>query len=410
MSKMLELPRLSLKERDRRWKKIRDDMRTEGLDCLIIWGSNAMQDNQMANVRYVTGIGGGGEQSFVIFPLEGEPTCFVWGTTKLGWWPKAQNWITDIRPRHPSFAASVIKRINELGFEKGNLGVVGLAGLRDRDGSMLYEVYSQILRGLPQANFVNATPLIEKIRLIKSNEEIQMLEKASELGDLVLKVLAKTAKPGVKECEVVGKMLDAMVSNGGEFPVLFLWGAGPEPFPHPFNFPTIRALQRGDLIITEFHTKYNGYLAHQERTVSLGRPKKEYRRLYDIALDIFQKALGGLTAGTTIEELKRVVRDPVAEAGISYIEAGVHGHGLDSGEYPMFAYPPLGSPADLATPSVTVGEGKLEAGMVVGLILDLVDPNWKGGNTGIVLADTVLVTETGGRRLGKYPLDMIIIE
>ena len=408
MGQMLELPRLSIKERDRRWQMIRDAMKTEKLDCLVIWGSNGVQDNQVANVRYVTGIGGGGEQAFVVFPLDSEPTCYVWGVTKLGWWPKAQNWITDIQARNPTFAASVVKRVKELGFEKRTIGIVGLAGLRDRDGTMLYEVYSQILRGLPDANLVNATPLIETIRLIKSDEEIQMLERASGIGDLVCELLARTAKPGVKECEVFGKMLECMVSNGGEVPVMILWGAGPEPLPHPFNFPTTRVLQKGDIINLEFHTKYNGYLAHQERTVSLGQPRREYRHLYDVSLDIFRKTAEKLKPGLKIGELPDIIREPIFKAGLGYIEAGIHGHGLESGEYPMFVYPPAKAPVDLVAPQVTVGEGKLEAGMVVALNLDLIDPNWKGGNTGTMLSDTFLITEAGSRRLGKYPLDIIV--
>jgi hypothetical protein len=55
-----------------------------------------------------------------------------------------------------------------------------------------------------------------------------------------------------------------------------------------------------------------------------------------------------------------------------------------------------------------LGKDRFEVGMTVGFMLDLVNSTWKSGNTGLQLADTVLATETGGPRLGKYKLDLLI--
>jgi Xaa-Pro dipeptidase len=408
--KMMELPRFSLKERDRRWRKIRQAMKAKGLDCLAIWGTNGMWDGWTANVRYVTQIGGNGEQAFVIFPLTGDPTCFTWGPwTMWGCW-LAQDWVTDIRPRVPTWAGATAARIKELGFERGNIGVVGLPGLYHQDGWIFYGTYTGLLHELPEANFVNASPLLEEIRMIKSTEEIQFLEKASELGDLMWETMVRTAKPGIKECEVYAKMLEIMISNGGEYPTLLMWGCGPEVPPHPFFLPTSRILQKGDLINVEMHPKYGGYVAHQERTTSLGSPAKEYRDIMKVSIETFGLGLAKMMPGMKIDEWARTVRSYFLQAGLAFVEAGIHGHGLESLEYPTIVFPPGEAAVEVVRPPVTLGKGEFEVGMTVGFMLDLVNSKWKSGNTGLQLADTVLVTETGGRRLGKYKLDLLIIE
>ena len=402
MKKTLKLHSLSLKERDRRWRRVREAMKAQGLDCLIIWGSNASWDAKMSNVRYMTQIGGNGEQAFVIFPLRDDLTCFTSFPWIADWWTMAQDWIKDIRPRHISWSVSVEKRLKELGLEKGNIGVVGLAGLCDHDGWLTYETYTQILNQLPQANFINATTLMEEIRMIKSPEEIECLERAGELGDMMWDTLVRTAKPGVKERQVYAKMLEVMISNGGEYPTLLLWGAGPEPFAHPFFLVTNRTLKEGDLISVEMHPKYIGYLCHQERSICLGVPRREYRHMYDVALQCFSQAFKMLTPGVRVDDLVKAIREPICAESLSYVEAGIQGHGLESPEYPT-----LQSPSEKAP--MKMGDFKLKAGMVLALTIDLIDPNWKGGNTGVMLADTVLVTETGGRRLSKYELDLLTI-
>ena len=63
--------------------------------------------------------------------------------------------------------------------------------------------------------------MLEKIRTVKSPEEIAILDKAAALGDLMLQACRDTARPGVRECEVYARMMEAMVANGGEEPTLF---------------------------------------------------------------------------------------------------------------------------------------------------------------------------------------------
>ena len=77
---------------------------------------------------------------------------------------------------------------------------------------------------MPNANIVAMDDMLEKVRSVKSAEEIGVLREAAKLGDLMLSTCRDTARPGVKDCEVYANMMRAMVANGGEEPTLFLWG------------------------------------------------------------------------------------------------------------------------------------------------------------------------------------------
>src|SRR5215216_3306402 len=128
MRSRLELPRLSLQERDRRWALVREKMAERGLDCIVLWGWPTMWDFYTANARYLCPVGGNAEFNVLVFPASGEPTCIVQMPTFLEGWRSAQDWVSDIRPRSKSWADSVATRLQELKLDGGRIGMDGLAG------------------------------------------------------------------------------------------------------------------------------------------------------------------------------------------------------------------------------------------------------------------------------------------
>ena len=115
MREKLELIRLSLAERDRRWDMTRKKMDERGLDCLVLWGWPAVWDFCTANARYLSPIGGNSEFNVLVFPRHGDPTTFVLMPTFLEGWKAAQDWVPDVRPRRGTWADSVVDRLKELG-------------------------------------------------------------------------------------------------------------------------------------------------------------------------------------------------------------------------------------------------------------------------------------------------------
>jgi Xaa-Pro aminopeptidase len=401
MRNVLELPRLSRNERDRRWALVREGMKARGLEAIVLWGWPTMWDFYTANARYLCPVGGNAEFNVLIFPLTGEPTCFVQMPTFLEGWRSAQDWVTDIRARGGTWADSVAKRINELGLGNRQIGMDGLAGPLDPDGWLPHSVYVRLKELLPEAKLVDIGDMLEQIRAIKSAEEITVLERAARLGDLMLQGCRVFARPGVKECEVYARMLEVMLANGGEEPTLFLWACDPHPYPHPFRVPTTRELERGDVIICEIHPKYGGYFTHVERTFCLGEPEAKQREIYNGCVAAYERGLELFKPGAKISEAMEEVRKAIDDRGLAICETGIHGHGLASLEYPRYRHHAL--KADQGAIKA-IGD-QFRPGMVFAFNIDLFDPKWRNGETGCVFAETIHITETGARRMHGYPTE-----
>ena len=401
MREVLELPRLSLAERDRRWSATRQQMEARGLDCIVLWGWPAMWDFCTANARYLSPIGGNAEFNILVFPLHGDPTSFVLMPTFLDGWRASQDWVSDIRARRGSWADSVAQRLSELGLTGARIGMDGLAGPLDPDGWLPHSVHQRLCELLPKVEFVNLDDMMESMRTIKSDEELEMLGRAAQLGDLMLTTCRDTARPGVKDCEVYGRMMEMMLANGGEEPTLFLWACDRYPYPHPFRLPTIRPIERGDLITCEIHPKIGGYFTHVERTFCVGEPEPEQRRIYDGCVAAYQEGMKLFAPGRPISTAMDRVRDVIHERGLGMCETGIHGHGLASLEYPRYRHHALKADQEALK---TVGD-EFRTGMVFAFNIDLFDQKYHDGKTGCVFAETVVITKTGARRMHEYSMD-----
>jgi len=402
MRDRLELPRMSIAERDRRWTVTREQMRARGIECLILWGWPAMWDFSTANARYLCPIGGNAENNTLIFPLCGEPTSFVFMPTFVEYWKRAQDWVSDVRARRGTWSQTVAARLKEMGLERAIIGMDGLAGPLDPDGWVPHSIVESLKTALPNVHFVELGDLLETTRSVKSAEEITLLERAAALGDKMLQACCDRARPGVRESEVYAHMMEAMLADGGEEPTLFLWACDRHPFPHPFRLPTVRRMEPRDLITCEIHPKTGGYFTHVERTFCLGQPDKELQRIYDGCVAAFRRGIELFGPGKSIVDSMAEVKRVIDDAKLGICETGIHGHGLASLEYPRYRFHAL--KADEAALS-SIG-GTFKAGMVFAFNIDLFDLKWRNGETGAVFADTVVITETGARNLHAFPQEL----
>lgn len=392
------LPRMSKRERDRRWAITRAQMALFGVEALLIWGNDRSNGCASANFRYITHIAGHG--GIAIFPLSGHPVVFAGSThTSIPTSPflYTQDWVDDIRPL--TGVRTVVSVLREMGLANARLGLVGYGG-HGRD-IITYQEYAELISGLPQVEFFNATGILEGARMRKSEEEVSMLRRAALVARAMLNVMIEESRPGMPECELYAKMVHEQIRLGGE-PYVFIClssGAvgGERPLIHaqtqPFC-PTTRRLQESDLIISEFHGSYGGYLAAVEASLFIGTPPLELTRMYDIAGEALRSGLEKFYPGVPLREVWEAIRKPVLDAGMDYVECGFHGHGLGSPEFPTVIHPSgKGSMAGQGLESVP-----LEENMVFGINIDIHDPAWRK-DVGVMYGDTVLVTSNGPERL-----------
>lgn len=414
--------RLSLQERDRRWKRIRLAMALRNLGCLLVFGEegNSFRGG-LANLKYVTNFSAGG---FCIFPLNDEPIAFIGHQNQIlpwNYYEEVNPWIREARPMDSKVKGcgidGLIEKLKELGLERGRIGLV------DHEKaiySIPYKFHEIIVDAFPHADFSDQSGLLMELRMIKSDEEIKMLEQSGRLANLSIKAMLE-AKVGMKEAELYTNMLKAQIDQGGD-PHYFiliesnviseashlLHGKNP-----PYG-PKQRRLEKDDLIVTEFHAQFQGYLTGVEMTVKLGRPEPELSHIHEVAVEAFKSGLEKMRPGIAFNEAIMAFRKPVEEAGMEYLELGLHAHGLSSAEFPTALYP-----ADrvkylhITHPKnekelAPVSSFPLEENMVFGMNIDIHNPRWRK-NIGVMLGDTVVIKKAGPQLLCQTPLGLSIL-
>lgn len=321
----------SLDERDRRWEATRAIMDERGIDCLLAIGRGA---NGNGSVRWLDG-GDFGERSLV-FPRKGDPLT----SRTLQNWGK---WYTEccfegVRYRGHEGKVSIVASdaIQEMGYEKGVVGIVGLIGGGfGSEGVIPYMTFQNLKRLLPGATFCDASDMITMLRIIKSSEEITMMEKASEMANIEIDTVLRYARPGVRECDVYAEMYSASLRAGSEsgrdsFGILSS-GKG-----WPVNRrPTDRILRRGDMLQAGFYARYGGYWSHPHTAMSLGPIDDEFKPLYGAVREAVYNALSALKPGTPWSEVDRVASEPIVKCGYYHEIPQIHGVGIDGIEPPI---------------------------------------------------------------------------
>ncbi|MFC7216125.1 M24 family metallopeptidase [Saliphagus sp. GCM10025334] len=413
------IPQLSVEERDRRWADIRERMAQRGVDCLIIWGNDRAWGYGRANLRYLTHIPGQID-AVGIFPFDGEPVVFSeipHMHMPQNVWNLYQDWVDDSRLYQG--INQVVDEIKQRNLQENRLGIVGYKATLSQF-NVSYSDLTTLMDALPKAEITDETDLVERARLIKSDEEIEMLREAGQMARKMAEPVL-TAEPGQQECEVYADMIRTQIAEGGEAYIFNLFDSGSPTGNETKHLlhgkgqpisPSTRTLADGDLIITEYHANYGGYLAAAEKSVVLGNPPKELEDIHEVCLQCQENAMKSFRPGTRLEDVWENIRAPAEEAGMSFVELGFHGHGLASPEFPSTVYPQ--EPTHAYPEGVNhpiAGKGlediRLREGMVFGTNIDIYDPSWRD-DVGLMFGDTFLVTDGEPERLVNTPKELIV--
>jgi len=406
------VPQLSLTERNRRWDRVRKKMLMAGLDAFVFLGNDIYWGMGMANLRYMLQVDAqlGAD---ALFPLAGAPV--VWQgiphtNRPTSAYLSLQEWIDDFRTR--GGMPVIAEEIRARDLDRSRLGLIGFSSTL-QPSTLLHGQVTALKKLLPQAEFIDADWIIEEVRLIKSEEEIDVLRKASAIARKVIDAMIETARPGVPEAAVFAEMIRTQLANGAEPNIFNLFASGPvehgsKELWHLLHgceqplAPTMRPLARGDIIIAEWHTKYGGYRCHTEFTVYLGRQApKELLHIWDVSVECLEASKNALAVGRTINEAIEMIRRPAKRAGLDWVELGFHGMGSASPEFPTVVYEPGYGNNKLNGHGI--GEMVLEEGMTFGNNIDLHDSRWKP-DVGCMLSDFMVVRPDKAECLVGTPL------
>ena len=179
-------------------------------------------------------------------------------------------------------------------------------------------VYEALLGGTPQATWLDASRLIEELRLIKSPREIAYTRQAAAVTDAMMQAAIDAAQAGVNEREVAAEAHRAMILAGGGTP-----GFGPfiRPTPRLGQEHTTwqdRALVEGEGLLLEMAACVNRYHAPAGRFVSIGRPPPGTLEMEAICIEAFDRVVDAIRPGALAADVYRAWQSRVDEAGLAH--------------------------------------------------------------------------------------------
>jgi Xaa-Pro aminopeptidase len=340
-----------------------------------------------------------------VFPREGEPTLIALEPQLAD--AERNSWTKDIRlfkgydendPRPPQYRSLdlALKVLKERGIAEKvavelNMGTQAadrMVGEPTTPTQMYFDAFGEVA-----GQVVDATPLLNEARAIKTSQEIERMRLANELAALAMEYTREHIHPGMKESEAAG-MYESFVHSVGigykgkvEMARAFtlVWsGKGIATFTATSNRP----IQKNEPTLFEIWVCVDGYWTDLTKNVCPGELTPEYHNLLDLLLSVFQEAIAYARDGADFPGLDRLIRARIAEGGYS----GQPSHAICHGVGARAHEPPFAHQA---------GTGTIRKGMVLAI-----EPGiyWPGGG-GLRLEDNFLITDEGNEKLCSYPDD-----
>jgi Xaa-Pro dipeptidase len=298
----------------------------------------------------------------------------------------------------------IVERLKELNVERGRIGITGLGeveGTRTPEGTIFHGTWKQIREALPNAELVDSTAILTEVRYVKSQEEIEALTKSMEIIELALEAEMKAARPGVSDWVVWAETQGALMRHGSEMPVHYNWLSGKNPR-RTLTRPTMRILERGDLIINETEASWIGYRSQGVQPVFVEVIHPVHAELIKVQREVFNRVFESLKPGVTVGELAELTHRAGASAAprsgpVAGAKADLNMHGRGAGDDGPIITAHARSPKELGV--------ALRENMVF-----ICKPSAITADDQYICTwgDTVVVTSRGGRRLGKRPHDLAV--
>lgn len=239
-------------------------------------------------------------------------------TTKM-WKNKKElkkNWMKILR-KH---------RIKILGIEEANLTI------------LRYKKFKKISSKI---KFKDCSGKIEKLREIKSKQEISHIEKSQSINEKVFREIKKIVqkRQTISEIDLAWKIKELGHKFGADdisFGPIVAFG---ENSALPHHSPTTHKLKKTDVVLIDMGMKYKGYCSDMSRTILPAKPTNKQEEIYNLVLEAQTNAIKNVKPGMTGKTADNLSRKIINKAGYKeqYGHAGGHGIGLDIHEPPALS-------------------------------------------------------------------------
>ncbi len=389
------LPPFSLEEYERRFALVREGMKENGLDALVVYGAHAFAGRDLGQINavylsnYAAFI-----QTYVVVPLHDEPTVLVPIAPHI---PNARDLscLTDIRSVGTRCELGVSARLKELGLERGRIGIVGPLNASWWNISLPAEARDHFDEALSDAEFRVVTDLYEQWRLIKSDEELEHQKRGASINDVAQEAIVQATKAGVSHHELseVGYATAQKLRGNTAYIHMSSTSMADPTMTYPDPYPTHKKVGPDEVVLSEHSVGFGGYYGKLMTTWFTGEPTREYRDLFEVASETYATALAELKPGMTNADADRLMK-PLAKAGYTVPFPLVSGWSAYNSP-PMVGWP---STVDEAVWKRTVPT-TFEPGMTVRIS---VNPHTEDRARSLWVASACAFTETGLESLHKY--------
>lgn len=252
--------------------------------------------------------------------------------------------------------------------------------------------YTQLKKLLPKIKFLPKVDCIEKIAAVKDDTELAKIKKAVSITDNVFTEMLSLLRPGIAELDIAAEISYRQRKHGAEADAFETIVASGERSALPHGRATSKIIQKGDVVTLDFGCVFEGYHSDLTRTVVVGKPSSEAKKIYSIVHDAQQRAIDATKSGMKAKDLDSIARKYIKEQGYDkyYRHSLGHGIGLQIHEAPRIS---VLSPAVLASGNVVT----IEPGIYIPRV------------GGVRIEDDVVVTNGSCEVLTKSPKHLIVI-
>jgi Xaa-Pro aminopeptidase len=367
-------------------------MAAKKIDYLVVQSQNRGVGGYY---RYFTDLPGGNYPNAAVFPLEGDMAIISHGPASPAPPANPPDWALrggKVKFNTPAFpnvwwedAWDAEKAVAYMLKKKPRK--VGFVGM----GNMSAALYEQVKKGLSGVEFVNATDLVDELRMVKSEEELALHREAAYMHEMSYEIALEAICPGRTVEEVILDIRIAQMEAGSEEQqVAIAFGQPGEPHPGQMSWGNTiirRKLREGDIVnLLVESSMAGGYWYDMRRFFSIGPVPAAYREAWEIVREaraiMAKNCKPGLLPGVAVKACDKFLKSKGCPPENRVCG---HGQGLDLVERPVFLNDEV---------------CKLEEGMIVCL-----HPTAKTKHAAVCLSDTYVVTESGAVPLYKNLFD-----
>jgi Xaa-Pro dipeptidase len=364
------LQAFSTEEFQARLHKTQGVMAELGLDMLLLHAPE--------NIYYLTGYQTSGYFAYQMLAVTAdaaEPTILVrylerGNIDEYSWLSHDETWREgdDVIQRS-------IEVIRKLGGDDARIGI--------ELGSwfLTAAVADQLRERLPRATFIDATLLVDRVRTVKSPQELAYIRKAGSIAETEVRIAVARMRDGATEAQVAAAVFQAGISAGCEYTGL------PHHIMSGLRYNVCHAnwtdkpIVPGELILIELYGCVQRYHATQMRTISIGKPNDDAADAARLVVEAQDAALAALKPGVSSKFVDSLVRGPIRRIRPDYFNRSGYSTGI--------GFPPRTAEWDALDFNET-SDWKVQEGMAFHMLALA---------KGFGISETVIITKDGAERV-----------